>query len=120
MQTTPKFVREFDLAVARKNPSKRSPAIHQVEALSKLRSWYEQGLKARAASKQKDVRRGGLLVLPTGGGKTFSAMRFLCKAPLSSGYKVLWLAHTHTLLRRCARRLSDTSRSTGCCRATAG
>jgi hypothetical protein len=27
---------------------------------------------------------------------------------------------THTLLRRCARRLSDTSPSTGCCRATAG
>jgi len=38
------------------------------------------------------------LVLPTGGGKTLTADRFLCTAPLSDGYKVLWLAHTHHLL----------------------
>jgi superfamily II DNA or RNA helicase len=39
-------------------------------------------------------------VLPTGGGKTFTAVRFLCRAPLSAGYKVLWLAHTHHLLEQ--------------------
>ncbi len=37
-------------------------------------------------------------MLPTGGGKTFTATRFLCRGPLSQGYKVLWLAHTHHLL----------------------
>ncbi len=42
--------------------------------------------------------RGGILVLPTGGGKTFTATRFLTTGPLSKGHKVLWLAHTHHLL----------------------
>ena len=38
--------------------------------------------------------------MPTGGGKTFTAIRFMCEAPLSDGYKVLWLAHTHHLLEQ--------------------
>ena len=41
---------------------------------------------------------GGILVLPTGGGKTFTAIRFLCATIIPKGYKVLWLAHTHHLL----------------------
>jgi superfamily II DNA or RNA helicase len=36
--------------------------------------------------------------LPTGGGKTFTAERFLCMNIIPKGYKVLWLAHTHHLL----------------------
>lgn len=41
-----------------------------------------------------------MLVLPTGGGKTFTAVRFLCHNPIAQGYKVLWLAHTHHLLEQ--------------------
>ena len=37
---------------------------------------------------------------PTGGGKTFATVRFLCTSQLSQGYKVLWLAHTHHLLEQ--------------------
>ena len=37
---------------------------------------------------------------PTGGGKTFATIRFLCTSQLSQGYKVLWLAHTHHLLEQ--------------------
>ena len=44
--------------------------------------------------------RGTILVLPTGGGKTFTAVRFACVHPLSDGFKVLWLAHTHHLLEQ--------------------
>jgi superfamily II DNA or RNA helicase len=39
-------------------------------------------------------------VLPTGGGKTFTAVHFACRLPLSQGFKVLWLAHTHHLLEQ--------------------
>lgn len=83
--------RDYDLNEARKFPSKRIEAAHQTKALADLRAWYESAPAPNA---------GGLLVLPTGGGKTFTAVRFLCRNPLSDGYKVLWLAHTHHLLEQ--------------------
>ncbi len=57
----------------------------------RMNEWFQQG-KAGGA--------GGIVVLPTGGGKTFTAVRFLCSGPLSQGYKVVWLAHTHHLLEQ--------------------
>ncbi|MGI9090140.1 MAG: DEAD/DEAH box helicase family protein [Gemmatimonadaceae bacterium] len=90
----PKAIREYNLVIAREDDRpRREPAAHQVEALNRLAVWY--------ASKPKGGR-GGILVLPTGGGKTFTAVRFLCTGPLSDGYKVLWLAHTHHLLEQAA------------------
>jgi len=83
--------RDYDLNEARKHPSKRAESAHQTQALAKLRTWYE-------CAPARDA--GGLLVLPTGAGKTFTAVRFLCRNPLSDGYKVLWLAHTHHLLEQ--------------------
>ncbi|WP_437292847.1 DEAD/DEAH box helicase family protein [Sorangium sp. So ce426] len=83
--------RDYNLVEARKHPSKKAEAPHQTEALARLRVWYESAPTPDA---------GGLLVLPTGGGKTFTAVRFLCRNPLSDGYKVLWLAHTHHLLEQ--------------------
>ncbi|MDQ3813062.1 MAG: DEAD/DEAH box helicase family protein, partial [Armatimonadota bacterium] len=84
--------REFDLIKARNHFSKRTPASHQNAALSKLDAWFQKKTHAPHA--------GGIMVLPTGGGKTFTAVRFLCRGPLSAGYKVLWLAHTHHLLEQ--------------------
>ena len=84
------FYRPYNLPVARKYSSKKEPAAHQSEALNKLQQWFGQKLSPA----------GGILVLPTGGGKTFTATRFLCTQPLSEGYKVLWLAHTHYLLEQ--------------------
>jgi len=83
--------RDYDLNEARKHPSRRPEAAHQTQALAKLRTWYESAPTPDA---------GGLLVLPTGAGKTFTSVRFLCRNPLSDGYKVLWLAHTHHLLEQ--------------------
>jgi superfamily II DNA or RNA helicase len=91
---TNRFVRHFDLDAARKHAkSARSPHAHQEQALRKLRTWFE-------TPRDDASGRGGLLVLPTGGGKTFTAVRFLTEWPLSQGYKVLWLAHTHHLLEQ--------------------
>ncbi|MEZ4410292.1 MAG: DEAD/DEAH box helicase [Polyangiales bacterium] len=87
------FVRLFDLDAARKVPQLRAFApAHQSKALAALKSWYSAPAAGEA--------RGALLVLPTGGGKTFTAVRFLCEWPISDGYKVLWLAHTHHLLEQ--------------------
>ena len=81
--------RAFDLVQARYNPSNLQPAAHQNAALGALHTWF---------GNQSISERGGIVVLPTGGGKTFTAVRFLCRGPLSKNYKVLWLAHTHHLL----------------------
>ncbi len=85
------FFRKYDLVKARKHPSHKSPAGHQNRALAKLDRWYDSKPSPDA---------GGILVLPTGGGKTFTVIRFLCHGPISDGYKILWLAHTHHLLEQ--------------------
>ncbi|OKH36023.1 hypothetical protein NIES2119_18690 [[Phormidium ambiguum] IAM M-71] len=90
-QTDRHFLRIYDLTKAQKHP--RQPAAHQEEALKKLSQWFNQ-------AQPQPQHKGGILVLPTGGGKTFTADRFLCTDPLPNGYKVLWLAHTHHLLEQ--------------------
>ncbi|MFJ7729671.1 DEAD/DEAH box helicase family protein [Neobacillus sp. NPDC097160] len=42
--------------------------------------------------------KGGLVVIPTGGGKTFTAVNWICSNILSKGIKVLWLAQSSNLL----------------------
>ena len=85
------FYREYNLPQAREGIPLKQVAAHQQTALEKLAGWY----------KSSSVEpRGTILVLPTGGGKTFTAVRFACVHPLSDGFKVLWLAHTHHLLEQ--------------------
>ena len=85
------YFADYDLGILREDYRRRDPAPHQNSALTKLRDWY---------SSRNDAGRGGILVLPTGGGKTFTAVHFACAHPLSDGAKVLWLAHTHHLLEQ--------------------
>lgn len=42
----------------------------------------------------------GLLVLPTGGGKTLTAVYWLLRNYINKGKKVLWIAHRHELLNQ--------------------
>lgn len=84
------FYRNYDLYDCREQKSILEPAIHQKKALKSLAQWFTR----------KENPQGGILALPTGAGKTFTAIRFLCQYPLSQGYKVLWLAHTHHLLEQ--------------------
>ena len=89
--TSPTYFADWTLKECRSAKVKKEPAPHQHEALAKMNKWY--------AGRSGDAD-GGILVLPTGGGKTFTAVHFLCNGPLSDGYKVLWLAHTHHLLEQ--------------------
>ncbi|MCX6077174.1 MAG: DEAD/DEAH box helicase [Campylobacterales bacterium] len=47
-----------------------------------------------------DSRIAGLLVLPTGGGKTRVAVSWALDKAVNQGYKVLWIAHRHMLLEQ--------------------
>lgn len=83
----------IDLEQLRKeNPryvSLKNPREHQKDAFEKLSNLY--------TFKDND-HKAGVLVLPTGGGKTFTGVRWICKNVLSKNVKVLWLAHTGHLL----------------------
>jgi ATP-dependent helicase IRC3 len=75
------------IKVSREN-SPRKPYPHQIDALQRLNEVIN-----------KD-RYSGLLVLPTGGGKTMTAVRWALKNVINQNKKVLWIAHRHELLKQ--------------------
>ncbi len=82
---------------------------HQEKATAKLSSW----------SKTATENPAGLLVLPTGGGKTLTATYWLMQNVLSKGKKILWIAHRYSLLEQayhsfelvCCRNISTGGKS---------
>ena len=89
-ETKSEFYKSFDLAEIKQFRPTRTPRVHQIKALKALDGWQ----------KTDAIRKGAILVMPTGSGKTFTAVRFLCDTFLESECKVLWLAHTHHLLEQ--------------------
>lgn len=65
--------------------------VHQVEAM--------QAMDKKVLASDKD-RFAGLLVLPTGGGKTLTAVQWVLKNVINKNKKVLWVAHRSTLLEQ--------------------
>lgn len=49
-----------------------------------------------------DDMDSGILVMPTGSGKSRTATYFLIKEMISRGYQVLWIAHRHMLIDQAA------------------
>jgi len=71
---------------------------HQEEAIQKLN---DQILKTNKTP------FSGLLVLPTGGGKTLTAAYWLSRNFLDKNKKVLWIAHRHELLEQAKRTFHE-------------
>lgn len=69
--------------------SQRTPFPHQMEAFDALNRTFTLPISGY---------KGSLLVLPTGGGKTFTAANWICRSVLSRNIKVLWLAQSAILL----------------------
>ncbi|MEH1924435.1 DEAD/DEAH box helicase family protein [Nostoc sp.] len=82
----------FNLEQLRKKDthfSPKPPFQHQVEAFKKLSSTFKLDNKEP---------RSGLLVLPTGAGKTFTAVKWSCDHVIPKNIKILWLAPSFYLL----------------------
>lgn len=62
---------------------------HQVDAISRLDGLF---------SFKGNELKAGLLVIPTGGGKTFTAVKWIYDSVLPKNVKILWLAHSFHLL----------------------
>lgn len=65
--------------------------IHQIEAIKALDDRIVRADKTPFAE---------LLVIPTGGGKTLTAVQWVLRNVIDNGQKVLWIAHRHELLNQ--------------------
>lgn len=70
------------------DPDPFKPYDHQVSAWDGMTNHFGSGAEPRA----------GLVVIPTGGGKTATAARWLLRNWVAKGGRVLWLAHRQSLL----------------------
>jgi len=73
-------------------PDPRMPFPYQVEA------W--NSLSACAARKDSPGGFPGLLVMPTGAGKTYTAVHWLMENVVARGGRVMWVAHREALLEQ--------------------
>ena len=63
---------------------------YQEEATEKLNKYFKL--------EKLDKPQNGLLVMPTGSGKTFTAVNYLLNSAVSKGYTVIWFAHRKDLI----------------------
>lgn len=77
--------------------STRSLYVHQKEAI-----------KALNEGSKKDIYKS-LLVIPTGGGKTFTSVYWALNQIIDKNKKVLWLAHRHELLNQTIKTAIDSA-----------
>ena len=75
---------------AKKGTNMRTPYPHQKEAMRKL----------SIINEEKSFST--LIVLPTGGGKTYTASTWLLKNAIDQKKKILWIAHRQMLLDQAA------------------
>jgi superfamily II DNA or RNA helicase len=71
------------------NFSSKTPFQHQVEAFDALSKTFKFGSEKPGS---------GILVLPTGAGKTFTAVKWLSDHVIPKNIKILWLAPSFYLL----------------------
>ena len=79
-----------------KGTNPRKPYEHQIEAMTQLTRLDES-----------TDSYSGLIVIPTGGGKTFVAASWLLKHAIDNEKKVLWIAHRQFLLDQAAKAFCD-------------
>ncbi|MGH4140872.1 tetratricopeptide repeat protein [Clostridium sp.] len=80
-----------------KNP--KQLYAHQLEALNKLNKLSGEN------------RYKGMLVFPTGGGKTFTAVSWVLRNAIDKNRKVLWIAHRHELLNQAKYTIENSAYS---------
>lgn len=85
-----KVVKSFGVIETKKSTNTRTPYEHQKKAMEALDKMNQ------AASYST------LVVLPTGGGKTYTASMWLLKNAIDKKKKILWIAHRQMLLDQAA------------------
>lgn len=86
---TNRFVNLTDVDLENSTAGELPLEQFQREAVSSLRTYFIE-----------ENRQRGMLVLPTGSGKTRTAVYFLLHDMVSQGYQVVWIAHRYMLLEQ--------------------
>lgn len=68
--------------------------LYQQEAVDALKKFFID-----------DDKQSGILMMPTGSGKTMTSAYFLLREMASRGYEIVWLAHRHMLVEQAAEVL---------------
>ena len=74
--------------------------INQTNSGLRLYAHQQDAIRDMNSKILRTENYSGLLVLPTGGGKTLTATHWLMGNILDSGQRVIWLAHRHELLNQ--------------------
>ena len=85
----------FRYTVERKLNTKDIPEVN-------LYSFQKAAVEALKKHFVDEDQERGLLVLPTGAGKTLTSTYFLVNEMVSRGYIVVWIAHRHMLINQAA------------------
>lgn len=88
MENSTVIVKSFGKILPKEKMNTRSPYPHQISAM--------KNLDLINTNKQYST----LVVLPTGGGKTYTASVWLLKNAINKQKKILWIAHRKTLLNQ--------------------
>ena len=65
---------------------------HQKNAVEAMSKYFDL---------DKDIKdRNGLVVMPTGSGKTYTAVNWLLSEGVAKGYRVVWLVHRQELVEQ--------------------
>ena len=92
METTANYkeVKSFGIIETKKGTNTRTPYEHQKKAMEALDKMNQEASYST------------LVVLPTGGGKTYTASMWLLKNAIDKKKKILWIAHRQMLLDQAA------------------
>lgn len=92
METTANYkeVKSFGIIETKKGANTRMPYEHQKKAMEALDKMNQEASYST------------LVVLPTGGGKTYTASMWLLKNAMDKKKKILWIAHRQMLLDQAA------------------
>ena len=85
-----KVVKSFGVIETKKSTNTRTPYEHQKKAMEALDKMNQEASYST------------LVVLPTGGGKTYTASMWLLKNAIDKKKKILWIAHRQMLLDQAA------------------
>lgn len=77
--------------IEKSSPNNKSLIMpHQQEAVKALKKYFNMG---------RDLEnRNGLLIMPTGSGKTYTTVNWLMTDAVARGYRVIWLVHRQELV----------------------
>lgn len=82
---------KFDVLQSQSS-SKTLRMPHQQEAVDRLNKYFNLD--------NPEGPQSGLLVMPTGSGKTFTTVSWLLNSGVANGYRILWLVHRQELINQ--------------------